>query len=165
MFAYIKNNKIDFISPVELDENFLQNLENPEEYEVIEYSDEIKNPILQDWEIIEAPREETITEKRTRLFEKFITEKDVTNFDWEGYQLSENDYNQLIVLRNFNWDHGSQIATLTKMHFKHIGIYLQLGIPKEQIKQIFSEEIAMVKKISESRVALGLSPFDLSFLQ
>ena len=83
MFAYIKNNKIDFISPVELDENFLQNLENPEEYEVLEYSDEIKNPILENGKIIEAPREETITEKRNRLFEKFIAEDDISNFDWE----------------------------------------------------------------------------------
>lgn len=108
---------------------------------------------------------ESETEKRNRIFNAFVEAENLENFDWEWVTPTESDYNHLIVLRNFRGDHGSQIAAITKSIFKIFAILIQMGIKKEQINTIFSDEIAMVKKISESRVALGLSPFDISFLE
>ena len=42
-----------------------------------------------------------------------------------------------------------------------MALFVQVGIPKETIQTVFSEEIQVANKVSDSRVALGLSPFEL----
>lgn len=166
MFAYIQNNQIFTTSIKRLPEEFLIKIwEKKENFMILEYSDEIKNPMLQDGEIVETPQEESEEEKRTRIFQKFIEAKTLEDFDWEWIEPTEQDYNNLIVLRNFSGDAGSQVTMLTKAMFKILAILLEKKvIPIEELAMIFQEDLQKTKEISETRVALGLNPFDFSFL-
>lgn len=80
MFAYTKNNEIAFIAMEKVDENFLPNLAD---FSVLEYSDEIQNPVLKNGKIVEMKINETLEEKRKRKFEEFAETDDFENFDWE----------------------------------------------------------------------------------
>lgn len=104
---------------------------------------------------------ETDQEKRKRVFDAFISSSDFSDFDWEGVELTTNEYSQLITARDFSGDNWSQVAMLTKALFKCMALFVQVGIPKETMQAVFSDEIQVANKVSESRVALGLSPFEL----
>lgn len=112
----------------------------------------------------ETPENEDFQERRKRVFGNFITAETLEDFDWEGIELTEQDYNNLIILRNFSGDAGSQVAMLTKAIFKTLVLFMQIGVKKEQIAELFGPELIEVQKISETREALGLNPFDISFL-
>lgn len=128
--------------------------------------------VEEDWnfsiKISEKPEEqkvESFQEKRTRVFQKFIEAETLEDFDWEGIEPTEQDYNNLIVLRNFSGDAGSQVTMLTKAVFKILAILLEKKvIPIEELAMIFQEDLQKTQEISETRVALGLNPFDFSFL-
>lgn len=117
--------------------------------EIVEY----KEPVV---EFVETPEM-----KKQRVFGKFIATENIEDFDWEWIELTTNEYSQLITARDFEGDNGSQIATITKSLFKCMAIFVQMGVPVETIKTVFAQEIEMAKKVSDSRVALGLSPFEL----
>lgn len=160
MFAYILDNELSFISSEKLTEEFLPNISD---YEILEYSDEIKNPIFENGKIIEAEVSESPEEKRQRKFAEFAEadEEELENFDWEGVEITEQDYNHLIVLRDFNGDHGSQIALLMKAFIKLLAILVQKPELKPIILQAFSDELELVTHLSESRKALGLNGIEL----
>lgn len=157
MFAFIKNNKIDFISPFP---------EKPENYdgEVVEYADEIINPEFIDG-TIRGKKIDGQIEKRMEKINEFLSVASIDNFNWDGVEITTDEYNSLIVMRNFSGDTGSQIAMLTKSTFKILALLINMGLTKNTVKAVFAEELAVIEKISETRVALGLAPFDLSFLQ
>lgn len=102
-------------------------------------------------------------EKRQRIFDEFISSPSIDDFDWQGIELSTEDYNNLIVARDFGGDSWSQVAILTKSLFKMMGILIEMGVPVATIQTVFTEELAMARKISDSRVALWLSTFDIPF--
>jgi hypothetical protein len=39
-----------------------------------------------------------------------------------------------------------------------------MGVPLASVKAMYAEEIEKIQAVSNTRVALGLNPFDLSFL-
>lgn len=114
----------------------------------------------------QEPKVESFQEKRTRVFQKFIEAETLEDFDWEWVEPTEQDYNNLIVLRNFSGDAGSQVTMLTKAMFKILAILIEKKvIPIEELAYLFQEDLKKTQEISETRVALGLKPFDFKFLQ
>ena len=56
-------------------------------------------------EVVELPPQpETDQEKRKRVLDSFIATQDLSNFDWEGVELTTNEYSQLITARDFAGD-------------------------------------------------------------
>jgi len=149
----------EYIEPVFVDDPvFLDLIEK--EFDNEKITNPIYDPISK--KIIQF---ESDIEKKEKLkkekFEQFIATQDFSDFDWEGVDLTTNEYSQLITARDFSWDNWSQVAMLTKALFKCMAIFVQLGIPKETMQTVFADEIQVANKVSESRVALGLSPFEL----
>lgn len=133
MIAYIKNNEIKFVSAVRVDNNFVKDVES---YEVIEYDNNITNPILQDWQIIESPNIEEITPIEI------------------GNKIEE---------EVFGGNRHAQLTDLAKSQLKTIAVLVPI-IWKEKVKEIYKDEIKVAREVSDVRVENGLEAFDLSFL-
>lgn len=132
----------------------------------VEFDNSISSPYWNWKKIVQfVSNEEKLQEKRKKKFEEFISAKSIEGFDWEWLELSGDDYNQLIVLRDFWGDKWAQMSTSMKKDVKDIYILVEvLKVPKEVVRKIYEEEIAIMEKLSSTRVALWLTKIDLSFL-
>lgn len=132
----------------------------------VEFDNSISSPYWNWKKIVQfVSDEEKLQEKRKKKFEEFISAKSIEGFNWEWLELSGDDYNQLIVLRDFWGDKWAQMSTSMKKDVKDIYILVEvLKVPKEVVRKIYEEEIAIMEKLSSTRVALWLTKIDLSFL-
>jgi hypothetical protein len=127
-------------------------------------------PTLVDWQVvlINRPAEpippETAEQRRTRKIEEFISAWSIVDFDWEDIVLHKDDYSRLITVRDFDNDAWAQAAMSAKTDMKHIAMFLWMGVPLASVQAMYAEEIQKIQAVSNTRVALGLNPFDLSFL-
>ena len=116
MFAYTKNNHIEFISATLLDDEFLATLENHEDFEVLEYPDEIQNPIFENGKIVEAPKIESEWEKYARVFSILANpENALTTKALEGLHFTDEQIGDLIQARVFGGNPHAQMALLAKI--------------------------------------------------
>lgn len=126
--------------------------------------------LLEDWgefsiEVSDIPEPpETDSEKKIRKVQEFVLADDIDEFDWEWVFISPEDYSRLIILRDFEGDNGAQQAMLAKTDMKHLAMFKALWVPVDTLKTVYADEIAKLTEISMTRVAIGLNPFDLSFL-
>ena len=188
MFAYIKNNSIFCVSPKSIKELEFQEIVQEEvDWEVIsvektvtkensdlvwtleiEYSDEILNPVYdkKSKKIVQSFSEvELLEQKRKSKFEEFISVDSVEWFDWEWIELKQEDYSNLITLRNFWGDKWAQMAASMKKDIKDLYVLLVvLKSPKDVIFKIYEDDIKLIKEVFESRSALWLNNPDISFL-
>ena len=134
MYAFIKNNEISFISPTKIPQEW--------DWEFIEFDNvNITDPVFMEWAIKqkEIPEyEPTAIEKKISIGNKILEEV-------------------------FDNNPHAQIADLTKSQVTMLAMLVPI-IGKEAINMNFADLIATLKQVSEARVANGLEPFDLSFL-
>lgn len=159
MFAYIKENKIAFISTEKLGEEFLQNLKNHQSYSEKEYDEKtIKNPIVSEsGEIIEAPKIETQEEKFERIFSILANpENDLETKKLEWVKFNDKQIGDLIQARVFNNNPHSQMAMQAKFSAWIGSVIMQK--PNIELKSEIDEKQA---KINEVRVFFGLPPLTM----
>lgn len=124
---------------------------------------EESNMIFIEWCLIKRVSD---LERKNQLMESFITASVVDWFDWKWVELSWDDYNNLIILRNFEWDKWAQIARSMKKDIKDLYLMVKvLKIPIDVIHQIYGDDITLAENLSKTRIALWLSAIDLSFLK
>lgn len=135
----------------------------------IEFDESKQKPVLTEkkgkYSVSVEDIPETLDQIKSRKFEEFITSENISDFDWEWVALDRDDYNNLIVLRDFGGDRGAQMATSFKKDIKDLYVMIVvLKVPLTVIQQIYADDIAITEKVIESRKALGLSAPDISFL-
>lgn len=149
MFYYQHKNSTNFfLSPEKLAKNFLPNLD---EYEIFEYSDEIKNPMLKNGKIIEAPKIESESEKFTRIFTYFAnSENPLETEKLEGIEFNDKQIGDLILARVFGGNPHGQTALQTKV--------IAMLMAKKENPELLVEILQKMEKINEVRVFFELEP-------
>lgn len=78
-------------------------------------------------------------------------------------KISDREIWNIILDKNFSWNINAQLSSLSKVNIKILYSLSEI-IWKDKVKIIFSDEIALAKNISDTRVECWLSPYDLSSL-
>lgn len=141
MYAYIQNGMISCISH--------EALEIPES-EIIEYDDQIVNPIYRDGEIIEYIDEEG--EKKSRVKLALISTPDLSSVDLEWVIFSDIEIWDIIQERVFSGNPHAESALQAKT-----SAYLLSALSGEPNAQLLEEITAKRSQINEIRNKFNLN--------
>lgn len=142
MYAYIQNGMISCISH--------EALEIPES-EIIEYDDQIVNPIYRDGEIIEYIDEEV--ERKARVKQALISTSDLSSVDLEWVIFSDIEIGDIIQERVFGGNPHAESALQAKT-----SAYLLSALSWEPNTQLLEEITAKRSQINEIRTKFNLNP-------
>ena len=141
MYAYIHNGDIQYISH-----------EIPEvEGEIIEYDDQIANPIYRDGKIIEYIDEEG--EKKSRVRTALISTQNLSSVDLEWFLFSDIEIGDIIQERVFSGNPHAESALQAKT-----SAYILSVMEWNPNTEIFEEIQAKKARINEVRTKFNLNP-------
>lgn len=141
MYAYIQNGMISCISH--------EAMEIPES-EIIEYDDQIVNPIYRDGEIIEYIDEEV--ERKARVKQSLISTPDISSVDLEGVSFSDIEIGDIIQARVFNGNPHAESALQAKT-----SAYLLSVVSGDPNTQLLEEINLKREQINEIRTKFNLN--------
>lgn len=176
MFAYLKNNNIEFLSFEKIPEKIpgeekIILEDGTEEFALIdnpalvwlteiEYdSEKITNPFFDEkaWTLIKMPKVETPEQKFSRVFTKLANpENPLTTENLEGENFDDKQIGDLIEARVFDGNPHAQMAMQAK--FSAWIASVVLGKPDNTLKAEIDEKQA---KINEVRVFFSLPPLTM----